>query len=78
MTPEVARQIALKIERSSDLLQDVVELLKSDTEQAERWPYLVAIGEIYAIQSDQIITPLLRQHPELVDLFPAHRGPSNG
>ena len=67
MEQQASVMIAAKVEAASAKLEEAVEYMRENLDSSERAPLLRAIGEIFAIMSDQIKSRLVIANPELHD-----------
>ena len=69
MKAGAATAIAANIKAAVNNLSDVVEFMRQNLEFSERAPFNRAIGEIFALISEEIESRLVVANPELHDEF---------
>jgi len=71
MERQATVEIASKMKEAMSKIDEVLDYMGENVEFKERAPLTRAIGEIFAIMTDEIYTRLVKANPELHDvLFP--------
>ena len=70
MNETTAKEVIERTLACADHLEAVVECVRKEADTKEHAALLAAIGEIFSIQTDRIILPIVIQHPALKALVP--------
>ena len=69
MEPQVAGTVADKIREAMAKIEEAVDYMRATVEFKERAPLTRAIGEIFAIATDEIYSRLVKANPDLHDVL---------
>jgi hypothetical protein len=66
---QAAVEIATKMKDAMTKIEEAIDYMRANVESNERAPLTRAIGEIFAIMTDQIYSRLVKANPQLHDVL---------